>query len=68
MKQEKKWNLKEFERIFNIPKRGLGTASMKIIYKLARDEKISLFDASKRILSTDELRVKARKNLQFFLV
>ena len=52
-----------FERIFNIPKRGLGTASMKIIYKFARDENISLLDASKRILSTDELRIKARKNL-----
>ena len=40
---------------------------MKIIYKFARDENISLLDASKRILSTDELRLKARKNLQFFL-
>ena len=56
-----------FERIFNVPKRGLGTASMKIIYKFARDENISLLDASKRILSTDELRIKARKNLQFLL-
>ena len=56
-----------FERIFNVPKRGLGTASMKIIYKFARDENISLLDASKKFLSTDELRLKARKNLQFFL-
>jgi len=52
-----------FERIVNVPKRGLGESSLKKMHALARAEGISLFAAAERLGGSDELPGKARKSL-----
>ena len=52
-----------FERIVNTPKRGLGAATIQAAYTLARTKRISLFEASRQLSTTDELRPKARNGL-----
>ena len=47
-----------FERIYNTPRRGLGT--LRIIQ---RANKVSLFEATRRALETDELKGRQRKSL-----
>jgi len=49
-----------FERIVNLPKRGLGDASLRPIHQLARSEGCSLSVAARLVIETDELRPKAR--------
>ncbi|MFP6741857.1 MAG: UvrD-helicase domain-containing protein [Alphaproteobacteria bacterium] len=49
-----------FERIVNLPKRGLGDASLRPIHQLARSRSCSLSVAARLIIETDELRPKAR--------
>jgi DNA helicase-2/ATP-dependent DNA helicase PcrA len=53
----------KFERIVNVPKRGLGDTSIKRIHELARARGISLYQAAREIIETDELSGKARKSL-----
>jgi len=53
-----------FERIVNLPKRGLGDASLRPVYKLARDQGMSLARAAAVIVETDELRPKPRAALK----
>ena len=50
-----------FERVINNPKRGLGLATMRIIYMHARASNKSLFSAAKDIESSDEIRPSAKK-------
>ena len=52
-----------FERIVNLPKRGLGEASLRPIHKLARADGISLHRAAERLIETDELKPRARSSL-----
>jgi len=52
-----------FERIVNTPKRGLGDATLRAAHNLARTERISLFEASRKLALSDELRPKARNSL-----
>jgi len=52
-----------FERIVNVPKRGLGTATLQTVHVLARRESFSLTEAARRLVGTDELKPKARKTL-----
>ncbi len=52
-----------FERIVNVPKRGLGQATLQAVHHLARGQGISLYEACRRIVETDELRPKARGTL-----
>jgi len=49
-----------FERIVNVPKRGLGQATLQAVHQLARGQEVSLYEACRRIVETDELRPKAR--------
>ena len=56
-----------FERIFNTPKRGLGTATLQKIYKFARDANMTLLDSSKKIIETDELALNARNTIKKFI-
>ena len=49
-----------FERIVNLPKRGLGEASLRPIHALARAGGLSLYRAAERLIETDELRPQAR--------
>jgi len=56
-----------FERIVNKPKRGLGDASLRIVHGVAREQGISLAQAGRLLVTTDELRPQARKALSRFL-
>jgi DNA helicase-2/ATP-dependent DNA helicase PcrA len=53
----------KFERIVNVPKRGLGDTSIKRIHELARAQGVPLYQAAREIVETDELSNKARKSL-----
>ncbi len=52
-----------FERIVNLPKRGIGPATLQSIHRLARRRLVSLHDACRSINETDDLRPKARTTL-----
>jgi len=52
-----------FERIVNVPKRGLGDKAVAKLHQLARAEAIPLSVAAARILDTDELTGQARRSL-----
>ncbi|MBT3305118.1 MAG: UvrD-helicase domain-containing protein [Alphaproteobacteria bacterium] len=49
-----------FERIVNLPKRGLGPATMQTVHRLARAERIAMTTAAARLIETDEIKPKAR--------
>ena len=53
----------KFERIVNVPKRGLGDTSVERIHALARARGVPLFRAAREIVETEELSGKARKSL-----
>ena len=53
----------KFERIVNVPKRGLGDTAVKRIAELARARDISLYQAAREIVGTEELTGRARKAL-----
>ena len=52
-----------FERIMNRPKRGLGNATLQLLYRTARAGRVPLTLAVHRLLETDELRPAARRAL-----
>ena len=52
-----------FERIVNLPKRGLGEVSLRPIHELARTSDLSLCRAAERLIETDELKPRARSSL-----
>jgi DNA helicase-2/ATP-dependent DNA helicase PcrA len=54
----------KFERIINVPKRGLGDQSVQTIFQHARAEGISLFHAARQIAETEELKPAPRKALR----
>jgi DNA helicase-2/ATP-dependent DNA helicase PcrA len=51
----------KFERIVNVPKRGVGDTSLKRVHELARARKIPMAHAARLMVETDELPGKARK-------
>jgi len=53
----------KFERIVNVPKRGLGDTSVKRVHELARARGVPLYEAARLICETEELGGKARKSL-----
>ncbi|MET4665148.1 UvrD-helicase domain-containing protein [Sphingomonas sp. PvP056] len=52
-----------FDRIVNVPKRGLGDKAVSKVHQLARAQGIPLVTAAARLLDTDELTGAARKSL-----
>lgn len=56
-----------FERIVNVPKRGLGDKAVEKLHRLARAEGIPLAMAAARILDTDEMTPQARRSLGAFV-
>jgi DNA helicase II / ATP-dependent DNA helicase PcrA len=52
-----------FERIVNVPRRGLGDATLQAMHALARAERIPLLAAAERLAGTDELRAGAKRSL-----
>jgi DNA helicase-2/ATP-dependent DNA helicase PcrA len=56
-----------FERIVNVPKRGIGDTSVQKILTLARHHGISAIDASRGLVGTDEIAGKTRTSLANFV-
>ncbi|WP_397597934.1 ATP-dependent helicase, partial [Sphingorhabdus sp.] len=57
-----------FERIVNVPKRGIGDKAVEKIHIVARAERAPLSVAAARLVGTDELTGKARKSLADLVV
>jgi DNA helicase II / ATP-dependent DNA helicase PcrA len=57
-----------FERIVNVPKRGLGDATVQMLHDHARKRRIPLFEAARAVVETDELKPKARGALRDLIV
>ncbi|ARQ00155.1 ATP-dependent helicase [Pseudorhodoplanes sinuspersici] len=53
-----------FERIVNVPRRGLGDATVKLLHDHARARRIPLTEAAHAIIGTDELKPKPRGSLR----
>lgn len=53
-----------FERIVNVPKRGLGEASIQQLHIEARSHDISLLSAARRLGGTEAVKPKIRSTLQ----
>src|SRR3546814_10635420 len=52
-----------FERIINVPKRGLGGVTMNKLHQLARAQGIPLYEAVTLMVETEELTLKPRRAL-----
>ncbi|WP_366523789.1 UvrD-helicase domain-containing protein [uncultured Algimonas sp.] len=55
-----------FERIVNTPKRGIGATSVRKLQEAARAMNVSLEQATRTMIRTDEIRGKARTSLRAF--
>ena len=53
-----------FERIVNVPKRGLGDATVQLLHDHARKKRIPLTEAARTVVATDELKPKPRGALR----
>jgi DNA helicase-2/ATP-dependent DNA helicase PcrA len=49
-----------FERIVNVPKRGLGDATVQLLHDHARKKRVPLTEAARAVIETDELKPKPR--------
>jgi DNA helicase-2/ATP-dependent DNA helicase PcrA len=57
----------KFERIVNVPKRGLGESSVQRIHDLARATGVPMAQAARELVQTEELSGRARKSLSDLL-
>ena len=57
-----------FERIVNVPKRGLGDATIQVLHNHARAARVPLVEAARFIIETDELKPKPRATLRDLLI
>ncbi|MHB1103294.1 MAG: ATP-dependent helicase [Devosia sp.] len=53
-----------FERIVNVPKRGLGDSTLKVLFDTARHQNIPLLAATRILLETEELKPRQRATLR----
>jgi DNA helicase-2/ATP-dependent DNA helicase PcrA len=53
-----------FERIVNVPKRGLGDATVQMLHDYARKQRMPLTEAARVLSSTDEMKPKPRGALR----
>ena len=56
-----------FERIINVPKRGIGKTSLAKLHTFARNRGVSLYRAAELMVQTTELPAKARTSLKQLL-
>ena len=56
-----------FERIVNVPKRGLGDATVQLLHDYARKHRVPLTEAARAMLETDALKPKPRGSLRGLL-
>jgi DNA helicase II / ATP-dependent DNA helicase PcrA len=57
-----------FERIVNVPKRGLGDATLQMLHDHARKRRVPLSEAARTVVETDELKPKPRGALRDLIV
>src|SRR6266566_2643291 len=57
-----------FERIVNMPRRGIGTATLQLLHAAARADALPLVEAARRLIAGDQLPRAARNALAAFLV
>jgi DNA helicase-2/ATP-dependent DNA helicase PcrA len=53
-----------FERIVNVPKRGLGDATIEQVHIYARANRLPMMEAVRHLIETDELKPKPRSTLR----
>jgi DNA helicase-2/ATP-dependent DNA helicase PcrA len=53
-----------FERIVNVPKRGLGDATVQLLHEHARRRRVPLMQATRALIETDELKPRPRGALR----
>ncbi|HEY8565579.1 MAG TPA: UvrD-helicase domain-containing protein [Beijerinckiaceae bacterium] len=53
-----------FERIVNTPKRGLGETTIQLLHNHARAARVSLMQAARFVIETDDLKPKPRGSLR----
>jgi DNA helicase-2/ATP-dependent DNA helicase PcrA len=56
-----------FERILNVPRRGIGSASLRQLHALARAERLPLSEAARLLIAGDRLRGPSRTALAGFI-
>ncbi|HEY8380684.1 MAG TPA: UvrD-helicase domain-containing protein [Microvirga sp.] len=56
-----------FERIINVPKRGLADATLQVLHNHARRARVPLVEAARFVVETDELKPKPRGSLRDLL-
>jgi DNA helicase II / ATP-dependent DNA helicase PcrA len=56
-----------FERIVNVPKRGLGDATVQLLHDHARKRRVPLTEGARAMIATDELKPKPRGALRGLL-
>src|SRR6195256_913023 len=56
-----------FERIVNVPRRGIGTATLQLLHATARAEALPLVEAARRLIAGDRLPKAARNSLAGFI-
>src|SRR5262249_59003660 len=49
-----------FERIINVPKRGLGDATLQCLHDHARKRRVPMLEAARAMVASDELKPKPR--------
>src|SRR5215203_4292548 len=57
-----------FERIINVPKRGLADATLNVLHSHARRARIPLMQAARYVVETEELKPKPRGALRDLLI
>jgi DNA helicase II / ATP-dependent DNA helicase PcrA len=53
-----------FERIVNVPKRGLGDATVKLLHDYGRKHRVPLLEATRALTATDEIKPRPRAALR----
>jgi DNA helicase II / ATP-dependent DNA helicase PcrA len=57
-----------FERIVNVPKRGLGDATVQLLHDYGRAHGASLFESARALVATEELKPKPRAALRDLVI
>ena len=57
-----------FERIINIPKKGIGAVFIKNLYKFSTEKKMSLYESLKLFVNSGKIQKSVEKNINNFLV
>jgi len=56
-----------FERILNVPKKGLGEATLKQLYEFSSTNKTCLEDASRKLLEMNKFKPKVKSAIKYLL-